>query len=151
MPVSDMLLTNDNPGSSRPVIGIGIDLVENRRMREVLERWGAAFKNRVFLANEQSYCERKPFPHRHYAGRFAVKEAVSKAFGTGVVPHLSWLDIEVVRDGTSGAPSVRLSERGQQLAREQSVGDVLVSLSHTRDFTVAQAILVGCAGMGGDA
>ncbi len=125
------------------VLGTGIDLVENDRMYHVLERWGPAFKNRVFLACEQAYCESKAFPHRHYAGRFAVKEAVSKAFGTGVVPHLSWRDIEVVRDAATGAPSVRLSKRGRKLAEECAASRVLISLSHTRNYAVAQAILVG--------
>ena len=127
----------------RGVVGAGIDLVENGRMREVLARWGAAFKNRVFCEAEQSYCDAKAFPCRHYAGRFAVKEAVTKAFGTGVSPQIGWLDIEVVRDTQSGAPSAVLRGKGRKLAAERHVNDILISLSHTHNYAVAQAILLG--------
>lgn len=126
-----------------PVIGIGIDLVENTRMRDMLERWGARFKNRVFLPEEQSYCETKAFPFEHYAARFAVKEAVSKALGTGMGPLVSWLGIEVVRSPESGAPSVRLLGRACEYASDRRVADILVSLSHTRHYAVAHALLIG--------
>jgi holo-[acyl-carrier protein] synthase len=129
--------------NKRSVIGTGIDLVENRRMLEMLDRWESKFKDRVFLTEEQDYCERKATPCRHYAGRFAVKEAVSKAFGTGVGPHISWLDIEVVKDPRSGAPSVRLRGKALALARNRGVSDILVSLSHTRNYAAAQALLLG--------
>jgi holo-[acyl-carrier protein] synthase len=125
------------------VLGTGIDLVENDRMREVLRRRGRAFKTKVFLPREQAYCETRAQPWSHYAGRFAVKEAVSKAFGTGVSEHIGWLDIEVVRDAKTGAPSVRLSPKGQRLAKKRGVTRVLVSLSHTHSYAVAHALLVG--------
>ena len=125
------------------VLGTGVDLVENERMREILERWGSRLKDRVFLDREQAYCEAKASPWIYYAARFAVKEAVSKAFGTGIGPQLNWRDIEVIRDVESGAPSVRFSERGTAFAKSRGVDEVLVSLSHTRSFAVAQALLVG--------
>jgi len=124
------------------ILGTGIDLVENERMREVIERWGAKFVDRVFLPREQEYCETKAAPQRHYAGRFAVKEAVSKAFGTGLGPSIGLLDIEVVRDPASGAPSVQLSDKATRFASSRQAGEVLVSLSHTRDYAVAQAIVL---------
>lgn len=124
------------------VIGTGVDLVENDRIRELLAKWGGHFKNRVFLPAEQAYCDSKAAPWLYYAGRFAVKEAVSKAFGTGIGPALGWKDIEVVRNHRSGAPSVVLSEHGMELAREQGVGQVLISLSHTHHFAVAHALLI---------
>ena len=127
---------------SEQVIGTGVDLVENERIRALLERWGESFRDRVYLPSEQAYCEEKASPWLYYAGRFAVKEAVSKAFGTGIGPALSWRDIEVVRDA-AGAPSVRLGERGLTLARSKGVTRVLISLSHTRNFAVAHALLVG--------
>jgi holo-[acyl-carrier protein] synthase len=127
---------------SSAIVGIGVDLVENERMQELLTRWGRKFKDRVFLAAEQAYCNTKAFPHEHYAGRFAVKEAVSKAFGTGFGPAISLLDIEVMRDPVTGAPSVRLSAQAQRVAREREAGDVLVSLAHTRHYSVAQAVVV---------
>lgn len=125
------------------VLGVGIDLVENDRMRDTMKDWGARFTARVFLASERNYCKSKAEPWRHYAGRFAVKEAVSKAFGTGVGEHIGWRDIEVVRDARTGAPSVRLGEKGRRLARRQGVKRILISLSHTRHYAVAQAVLVG--------
>jgi holo-[acyl-carrier protein] synthase len=124
------------------VIGTGVDLVENERIRDLLTRWTFHFKNRVFLPSEQAYCDTKASPWLYYAGRFAVKEAVSKAFGTGIGPALGWKDMEVIR-GTSGAPSVRLSSHGRQLAHSQGVSRILISLSHTHHFAVAHALLLG--------
>lgn len=129
------------------VMGIGIDLVENERMRRTLRRWPRSFKDKIFLPRERSYCDTRAEPWNHYAGRFAVKEAVSKAFGTGVSEHIGWRDIEVVRDRKTGAPSVRLSAKGSQLAKKRGVEQILVSLAHTRHYAVAQALLVGqCQG-----
>lgn len=130
-------------GDGGQVMGIGVDLVETDRMQEMLDRWGSTFKNRVFLKEEQAYCETRAVPSRHYAGRFAVKEAVSKAFGTGVGPHIGWLDIEVVRDSDTGAPSVKLSKKARKLATARKTGDILISLSHTRNYAMAHALLIG--------
>ena len=124
------------------VIGTGVDLVENARIRKMLERWGSKFKDRVFLASEQEYCDAKASPWLYYAGRFAVKEAVSKAFGTGIGPQMGWLDIEVTKNPDSGAPSVNFSEKTRKLAHSRGNAEVLVSLSHTRNFAIANAILV---------
>jgi holo-[acyl-carrier protein] synthase len=124
------------------ILGVGLDLVENDRMEEVLSRWDGRFRDRVFTAREQAYCEAKAVPWRHYAGRWAVKEAVSKAFGTGIHADLSWLDMEVANDPASGAPSVILSDKGQALAAKHNVSRVVISLSHTRHYAVAQAILI---------
>jgi len=124
------------------VLGIGVDLTENERMRATLKRWSRQFTNRVFRPEEQAYCDSCSQPWRHYAGRFAVKEAVSKAFGTGIGNALGWLDIEVVR-AASGAPAVTLHGAGAQLARRRRVRQILISLSHTRHYAVAQALLVG--------
>ncbi len=125
------------------VLGTGVDLVESARMARMLKRWGRTFKDRVFLPGEQAYCEASAVSVQHYAGRFAVKEAVSKAFGTGFGPHFGLLDIEVERNAETGAPSVRLSAKGRVFAGKMGVGAILVSLAHTRHYAVAQAILVG--------
>lgn len=125
------------------VLGSGIDLVETARMEEVLRRWGERFKRRVFLPSERAYCDRRACPSRHYAARFAVKEAVTKAFGTGIGSALGWRDVEVIRDGGRGAPAVRLSRRAAALAQGRGVQQILISLSHTRHYAVAQAILLG--------
>ncbi len=125
------------------ILGTGIDLVENERMLQILRRWNRRFTDRVFLPGEQSYCDSKGMPHIYYAARFAVKEAVAKAFGTGIGPRLGWLDIEVVKDNESGAPSVRLGSNGEKLTREYGAVSLKISLSHTRRFSVAQALLLG--------
>ena len=124
------------------VIGTGVDLVENERIHTLLDKWGDRFKSRVFLPSEQSYCDSKASPWLYYAGRFAVKESVSKAFGTGIGPELGWLDMEVVKDPASGAPSIALSEHGRILANKQGVTKILISLSHTHNFAVAHAMLI---------
>lgn len=125
------------------VIGTGVDLVENERIRELLEKWDTRFKARVFLPSEQAYCDGKAAPWLYYAGRFAVKEAVSKAFGTGIGPDLGWLDMEVVKNPATGAPSIALSPHGRRLANRMQVDRVLISLSHTHNFAVAHAMLIG--------
>lgn len=125
------------------VLGMGIDLVETDRLEKMLERWGDHFKQKVFRDEERSYCDGKAEPWRHYAGRFAVKEAVSKAFGTGIGEHIDWLDIEVRRNHETGAPSVRLSDKAQALAEHRGIREIMVSISHTRHYAVAQAILIG--------
>lgn len=128
--------------SGHRIVGTGIDLVENARIESMRRKWGVRFLDRVFLAGEQAYSESRSAPAHHYAGRFAVKEAVSKAFGTGFGASLGWLDIEVTRDEETGAPRVVLGGKGRSLAAERGVSDVLVSLSHTRTHTVAYAMLV---------
>lgn len=123
------------------VMGTGIDLVENSRLRDMIERWGPRFKDRVFTPREQAYCNSKAAPYRHYAGRWAVKEAVSKAFGTGIAPSITWLDIETVNDSNSGSPAVNLSKRSTELAAKLGIGRIHVSLSHTHDYAAAHAVL----------
>ncbi|MEI6564778.1 MAG: holo-ACP synthase [bacterium] len=125
------------------VIGTGVDLVENERLRVLLDKWGDRFKSRVFLPSEQAYCDSKASSWLYYAGRFAVKEAVSKAFGTGIGPDLGWLDMEVIKNPTSGAPSLSFSPHGALLVKKQGVLRVLISLSHTHNFAVAHALLIG--------
>jgi holo-[acyl-carrier protein] synthase len=125
------------------ILGTGIDLVENARFRDVLSRWDERFLARVFLDQEREYCWKKAFPAQHFAGRFAIKEAVAKAFMTGIGSHFGWLDIEVVRNPATGAPSVALHGKAADYARAVGVTRILVSISHTRDYAVASAVLAG--------
>ncbi len=125
-----------------PVLGIGIDLVENARIRESLEKFGDRFKRRIFLPSEQAYCDAKADPAIHYAGRFAAKEAVSKAFGTGIGAALGWCDIEIVKRDGSGEPLVHLHGGGEELLKSRGGSRVLVSLTHTKDYSAAQAVLL---------
>ncbi len=124
------------------ILGTGVDIVENRRIKQMLAKWGGKFKNRVFLKKEQVYCEGKAEPAMHYAARFALKEAVSKAFGTGMGKHISWLDVEVINDPETGAPTASLSGNAKKLAKKRKVDKILVSLSHTKEYSLAQALLL---------
>ena len=118
--------------------GIGIDLVEVSRIREMLDRHGPRFKERTFTAGEVAYCDSCADPAMHYAARFAAKEAVAKALGTGVwAQGVNWTDIEVQR-AASGKPAIVLHEAALRLAGGASC---LVSLTHTRDLAMAQVIL----------
>jgi holo-[acyl-carrier protein] synthase len=125
------------------ILGTGIDLVENARFRDVLSRWDERFLGRVFLDEERDYCWGKAFPAQHFAGRFAIKEAVAKAFMTGIGSHFGWLDIEVVRNAKTGAPSVCLHGKAADYAQTIGVIRISISISHTRDYAVASAVLIG--------
>lgn len=129
-----------NAPESRGVIGLGIDLVEIPRLAGVIERQGDAFLRRIFTEQERAYCSSKSEPAAFYAARFAAKEAVAKAFGTGIGREIGWLDIEVTHLET-GAPMVRLHGAGVELARQRGVKSVLVSLTHTGSTAGATVLL----------
>jgi holo-[acyl-carrier protein] synthase len=124
------------------IIGIGVDVVEIVRIAGSIERHGARFLRRVFTEDEQRYCDAMKYAAQSYGARFAAKEAVAKAFGTGIGSRLGWLDIEVQRK-PSGEPSVLLHGAGAALARELGVQDVLLSLSHSEHYAVANAVVTG--------
>ena len=110
----------------------GVDIIEIPRIKQVLDRYGQRFLKRVFTPDEIAYCKgRAP----NLAGRFAVKEATMKALGTGI-RGVSWKDIEVVR-AESGAPSVKLHGRAEKRAERLRVGEISVSISHSREYAVA--------------
>ncbi len=127
------------PGGS--LIGIGCDLIEVERIRGVLERHGARFLDRTFTAEEQAYCANLKFPHKHYAARWAAKEAVSKAFTTGIGSHLDWTSVSVYH-GARMEPLVRLDDKASALLKEIGGTGVLISLSHTETHAMAVAALV---------
>jgi holo-[acyl-carrier protein] synthase len=122
------------------VLGIGIDIVENARIRGIMDRHGAHFLDRVFTEAERVYCGSMKDPVPFYAARFAAKEAVAKAFGTGIGAEISWLDIEVQRAAT-GKPSILLRGAGSDFARRLGVSEVLITLSHSEHYAIAQAML----------
>ncbi len=118
--------------------GIGIDLVEVPRIQEMLEKHGQRFKERTFTAAEIAYCDGCAEPAMHYAARFAAKEAVAKALGTGIwADGVSWTDIEVLREA-SGKPVIILHGMAKEHAGEATC---LVSLTHTRELAMAQVFL----------
>ncbi len=123
-------------------LGTGMDIVETKRIAESIERFGDRFLQRVFLEGEITYSKSMKFPHLHLAARFAAKEAISKAFGTGIGRELGWRDLEIIRE-ESGAPKVRLHGRAETYARNRGVKEVHVSLSHTTEYGAASAVIVG--------
>lgn len=122
------------------ILGIGIDIIEVTRIRASFEKFGNRFLERILRPNEIAYCVSHKFPAPHLAARFAAKEAVSKAFGTGIGRHLGWQDMEIVRK-ESGEPYVVLHGLGETLRQERGARLVLVSLSHTAFYAAAVAVL----------
>jgi holo-[acyl-carrier protein] synthase len=122
------------------VIGIGIDLVECARIQHSLDRFGERFLHRVFTVGEIEYSMSMKFPARHLAARFAAKEAVSKAFGTGIGKAMAWRDIDV-RKKSSGEPFLILSGSAEQLGRQRGMTSALITLSHTEHHAMACVLL----------
>ena len=111
--------------------------MEVSRIRKAWERTGEAFLKRVFTPDELAYCRQFPDPWPHLGSRFAAKESVIKALGLAVDP----IDVEIRRD--DGPPWVLLRGSAKRGAEEAGVVQVLISMSHTGDIAVAQAIALG--------
>jgi holo-[acyl-carrier protein] synthase len=124
------------------VLSVGVDLVEIERLEAVMARRGERFTARVFTPAERAYCDGRPRPALHYAGRFAVKEAVLKALRTGWVKGITWQDVEV-ESGPSGAPSARLTGGARARAEEMGLEALHISISHTDGHAVAMAVAEG--------
>ena len=121
------------------VIGIGIDLVEIHRMKKAVEN--PLFVQRVITSAEQTYCiSRGRQGAASYAARFAAKEAVMKALGTGLAGGGTWQDVEVLPDD-QGKPVMKLTGYFAQLAESLGVAQIFVSLSHAQEYAVAQVLL----------
>ena len=124
------------------VLGIGVDLVECARIERSLDRFGEKFLHRIFTKGEIEYSMSMKFPARHLAARFAAKEAVSKAFGTGIGKSMGWRDIDVHKK-PSGEPFLVLAGGAEKLAKERGVTNALITLSHSEQHAVATIVLEG--------
>ena len=124
------------------IVGIGVDFVEVERIQHSLDRFGDRFLHRVFTKGEIEYSMSMKFAARHLAARFAAKEAVSKAFGTGIGHAMGWKDIDV-RKKESGEPFLVLEGGAQELATKRGVGHALITLSHTDHHAMAMVVLGG--------
>jgi len=113
------------------IIGTGIDIIEIERIQKAIDRWGENFLKHVFNEEEIAYAQKRKFPTQHYAARFAAKEAVYKAFGNRT--SLSWKDMTILND-THGRPYCRLKN-------DQQKHNILISISHTKHYAVANAII----------
>jgi holo-[acyl-carrier protein] synthase len=127
------------------VIGIGVDIIEVSRIRASLDRHGERFHRRICTDAESAYCLKMRDPAPFMAARFAAKEAVSKALGTGIGAQCSWLDIEVRRKA-SGEPFIVLHNAGAETAKRLGITRVMITLSHTENYAAAQAVAVGSGG-----
>jgi holo-[acyl-carrier protein] synthase len=127
---------------ARVILGLGIDIIEVARIRSSHEKFGERFARRILLPAEIEYCITHKDPAPFLAVRFAAKEAISKAFGTGIGAQLGWQDMEI-RRRASGEPYVVLHGDGLQLMEQRKGQQVLVSLSHTVNYATAVAVLEG--------
>jgi holo-[acyl-carrier protein] synthase len=119
------------------ILGIGVDVVDVQRMKDVLEKQGKVFLDKVSSDMEVTYCKTRKKPYIHFGARFAAKEAVAKAMRTGWSGAFHWRDIEVVND-QSGAPHILLS---RDVAKALDQCRVHLSLSHTDNTVVAFVVL----------
>jgi holo-[acyl-carrier protein] synthase len=122
------------------ILGIGIDLIEVERIENARQRHGERFLNRILLPAETAYCLSHKFPGPFLAARFAAKEAISKAFGTGIGAELGWLDMEIARKDT-GEPYVILHGKAVELLAKRNARKVHITLTHTETHATAVAIL----------
>ncbi len=122
------------------ILGSGIDIIEVQRVEAAWKKFGDRFLQRILRPSELAYCLSHKSPGPFLAARFAGKEAISKAFGTGIGQQLGWQDMEICRKD-SGEPYVVLHGKGETLLRERGGRIVHLSLSHTAKQAAAVAIL----------
>lgn len=120
------------------IYGVGIDLVKIERMKDVVDRWGRKFLERVFTKNEISYCYEKKNPYLSLSVRFAAKEALIKAIGSEIAVSLT--DIEVI-NAASGRPDIKISGKLKEFFSERSIKQTVLSLSHEKDYGIACVVL----------
>jgi holo-[acyl-carrier protein] synthase len=124
------------------ILGTGTDIIEVLRIAQMIERHGELFINRVYTDHEIAYCSVRKAATQHYAGRWAAKEAVLKALGTGWRKGISWRDVEV-RNEPGGAPRVRLRGGARDVLEKSGIRAMHISISHCRNFATATAIAEG--------
>ena len=124
------------------VIGIGTDIIEVLRIGHMIDRHGELFLRRVYTPWEIEYCNARKAAVQHFAGRWAAKEAILKALGTGWAQGIHWVDMEV-RNEPGGEPRVALGGRAREVAEELRIREMLISISHCRHFATAFAMALG--------
>jgi len=124
------------------IIGIGTDITECLRIARMIERHGELFISRVYTLEEIRYCQSRAQATQHFTGRWAAKEAVLKALGTGWRKGISWRDVEI-RNEPGGKPVVAMRGGAKDVVEQLGIAKMLVSISHCRTHATAQAIAVG--------
>ncbi len=120
------------------VVGIGTDIIECARIGKMIEKHGELFLARVYTQREINYCSSRKAANQHYAGRWAAKEAVFKAIGTGWARGIQWKDVEVTNE-TGGKPSIVLEGFAKSHCRQQGISEIMITISHCRHYAVAFA------------
>jgi len=115
---------------------VGIDLVEVKRIEEILKKWGEKFTGKVFSEGEIAYCGKKVYPSIHYAARFAVKEAFLKCLGVGIGGGIALKDIEV-SNNNDGRPELHLHGNAKHILNDRGITGTYVSISHTDHYATA--------------
>jgi holo-[acyl-carrier protein] synthase len=124
------------------VLGVGIDIVECLRIAQIIERHGELFIHRVYTDHEIQYCRSRKSATQHFAARWAAKEAVLKAMGTGWRRGIAWRDIEV-RNTAGGKPVVALRGGARETLERSGIREMLISMSHCRSHATAYALALG--------
>jgi holo-[acyl-carrier protein] synthase len=125
-----------------PIKGMGVDIVEVKRIRRAVRRWGDRFLKKIFTANELTYALARKSLYEHLAARFAAKEAVYKAFGGNQGLPLDWCHIEILNQA-DGRPVVRLHGHALELQKKEKIAHIMVSMSHAKEWAVGVALLSG--------
>jgi holo-[acyl-carrier protein] synthase len=125
-----------------PLIGIGTDIVEIARIKDLRERQGERFLDRVYTESELQYCMKMKTPDQHLAARFAAKEAVTKAFTVGIGEYFDWKSVGVVT-GERRQPEVELDEKGKRFLERVGGVRISLSLSHSEYAAIAVAAIIG--------
>ena len=120
------------------IIGIGIDIEENKRMQKIVDQDGKRFLNSVFTENELKVFELVEEKAQYLSSRFAAKEAVMKAFG---IP-MKWKDMEIMNDD-SGKPYVTLLISDAEIMKHRNVKQIFITISHSKDYAIANVLLEG--------
>lgn len=120
--------------------GVGVDIIETSRIKKIIDKKGERFLNKVFTKAEQEYCRnKKKGMHESFGVRFAAKEAVFKALGTGWQKGVSWLQVEI-RNDELGKPCAVLTGKAKEIAERLGIETILLSLSHTKEYCMAFAV-----------
>jgi len=120
--------------------GVGIDLVENERIENIIRKWGGKFLERVFCDDEVAYCAKHAQSSLHYAARFAAKECFLKALGIGLGMGVKLKDIEVTRN-SAGQPSIAAHGEALNQIKKNKIKKIYLSLTHTKKYAAAFLVM----------
>jgi len=119
--------------------GTGVDIIQISRIQKSLEKYAQRFEERVFTRREIDYCRSRPEPFKHFAARFAAKEAVLKSLGTGMAEGITWKDLEILTL-ESGQPALNITGRCREICESLNLKGIHISMSHDNLYAVAQAV-----------